>query len=209
MARENWLFFSSMKKLKGKAKKKKGASDTEGDRALWTAVTETVEPLEGRDALFEESLFKETELSDGDGFAPPKRVAVRRRADAPPPPRKPLPELSHGSQPGLDKATAKRLRRGKARIEGRIDLHGMTQDEARPALERFIEAAWRNDKREVLVITGKGTRADGSIGVLRQAVPQWLNAAPNRERVTAFTHAAAKDGGEGALYVRIKRPVRA
>jgi DNA-nicking Smr family endonuclease len=81
----------------------------------------------------------------------------------------------------------------------------MTQDEARPALERFIEAAWRNGKREVLVITGKGTRADGSIGVLRQAVPLWLNASPNRARVTAFTHAAVKDGGEGALYVRIKR----
>ena len=59
----------------------------------------------------------------------------------------------------------------------------------------------------MLVITGKSTRADGSIGVLRQAVPGGLNEAPNRARVTAFTFAAAKDGGEGALYVRIKRRV--
>ena len=201
-----------MKKPKAKTKKTKGASGLEDDKALWKAVTETVEPLTGRETLFVDALddMRDDMGSDGEALTPPpKRAGVRARP-APPPamppgPRQPLPELAHGSQPGLDKATAKRLRRGKVEIEGRIDLHGMTQDEARPALERFIEAAWRNDKREVLVITGKGTRADGSIGVLRQAVPQWLNAQPNRARITAFTHAAAKDGGEGALYVRIKR----
>ena len=191
-----------MKRLKDKSKKKKAESGVQDDATLWRAVTETVEPLKGRDALFQETgLPQET----GTAPAPPKRVAVRPRADALPSPPKPLPELTHDSQPGLDKATAKRLRRGKVQIEGRIDLHGMTQNEARPALERFIEAAWRDGKREILVITGKGTRADGSIGVLRQAVPGWLNAVPNRARVTAFTFAAAKDGGEGALYVRLKR----
>lgn len=196
-----------MKTPKVKAKKKKDAPDVEDDKALWKAVTETVEPLKGRDFLFQEL----TQLQEAGALPPPppKRVKVRAQPAPPPPaPAKPLPELSHGSQPGLDKATAKRLRRGKVEIEGRIDLHGMTQDDARPALERFIEAAWRNGKREVLVITGKGTRADGSIGILRQAVPQWLNAQPNRARVTAFVHAAAKDGGEGALYVRIKRRVQ-
>lgn len=196
-----------MKPLKAKAKKKKDASSVEDDKALWQAVTETVEPLKGRDFLFQEF----TQLQEVGVLPPPlpaKQMRVRAQPAPPPPPaKKPLPELSHGSQPGLDKATAKRLRRGKVEIEGRIDLHGMTQGDARPALERFIEAAWRNGKREVLVITGKGTRADGSIGILRQAVPQWLNAQPNRERVTAFVHAAAKDGGEGALYVRIKRRV--
>ena len=198
-----------MKKLKHKSKKKKGALDEQDDATLWKAVTETVEPLLGRDAL-----FVDMDLTEESGDAPkvpksiPNYVAVRPRPPAPPVAKPPLPDLAHGSQPGLDKATAKRLRRGKVQLGGRIDLHGMTQDEARPALERFIDAAWRDGKREVLVITGKGTRADGAIGVLRQAVPQWLNAAPNRARVTAFTHAAAKDGGEGALYVRIKRRVQ-
>ncbi|MBL4747269.1 MAG: Smr/MutS family protein [Magnetovibrio sp.] len=123
----------------------------------------------------------------------------------PPVPKIPLPELSHGRQPGLDKSTAKRLRRGKVKIEARLDLHGMTQNEARPALADFIERAWYAGKREVLVITGKGTRADGSVGVLRQAVPGWLNDPENRTRITAFTHAAVKDGGEGALYIRLKK----
>ncbi|HEY9164208.1 MAG TPA: Smr/MutS family protein [Magnetovibrio sp.] len=198
-----------MKPPKAKTKKKKSTSSPEDDKALWQAVTETVEPLKGRDFLFQE--FVQLQESGALAPAPPTKRAKTRVQSAsfvappPPPAKKPLPELNHGSQPGLDKATAKRLRRGKVEIEGRIDLHGMTQDDARPALERFIEAAWRNGKREVLVITGKGTRADGSIGILRQAVPQWLNASPNRERVTAFVHAAPKDGGEGALYVRIKR----
>lgn len=187
-------------KNNSKGKKKKGASKPEDDQALWRAVAETVEPLKGRPPPPQEFSAEPPPPRRA-----PKSTIVRVRPVALLAPPAPLPELAHGSQPGLDKATAKRLRRGKVQIEGRIDLHGMVQDVARPALERFIEAAWRQGKREVLVITGKGTRADGSVGVLRQAVPGWLNEAPNRARVTAFTHAAAKDGGVGALYVRIKR----
>jgi len=184
-----------MKTAKDKSKQKKGVPDN--DTALWQAVTSTVEPLQGRDVP----------LADIDAVPPPPKPVGRQAVQPPaaPLPKIPLPELSHGNQPGLDKSTAKRLRRGKAQIEARLDLHGMTQNEARPALEDFIERAWVSGKREVLVITGKGTRADGSIGVLRQAVPGWLNAPINRNRISAFTHAAAKDGGEGALYVRIKR----
>lgn len=186
-----------MKTPKDKPRKKRKPSKDEDGAALWRKVTETVAPLKGREPPPQET-----------GALPPppdlKRIAVRPKVEAlaPPPP---LPQLTHGFQPGLDKATEKRLKRGKVQIEGRIDLHGMTQDEARPALERFIEAAWRGGKREVLVITGKGTRADGAIGVLRQMVPQWLNDPVNRQRITAFRYAAVKDGGEGALYVRIKK----
>lgn len=184
-----------MKKAKNKSKKKKDTPDD--DAALWQAVTSTVDPLENRDLP----------LADI-GATPPVPKPIKRQTVKPPPappPKIPLPDLAHGQQPGLDKSTAKRLRRGKVQIQARLDLHGMTQGEARPALEDFIERAWATGKREVLIITGKGTRADGSIGILRQAVPGWLNDPVNRNRVTAFTHAAAKDGGEGALYVRIKR----
>jgi DNA-nicking Smr family endonuclease len=57
----------------------------------------------------------------------------------------------------------------------------------------------------VLVITGKGLRADGGGGVLRNAVPRWMNEPPNRERILAFAHATPPDGGEGALYVLLRR----
>jgi len=58
----------------------------------------------------------------------------------------------------------------------------------------------------VLVITGKGLKPDGTLGVLRHGVPHWLNLPPNRERVLAFCHATPADGGEGALYVLLRRP---
>ena len=166
------------------------------DAALWARVSETVEPLKHRDIP----------LTDIQAKPPPlKQARSQIKKSTPSSIKTPLPPLSHGQQPGLDKSTAKRLRRGRVRLEARLDLHGMIQEEARRALEDFIERAWHSGLREVLVITGKGTRADGAIGILRQAVPGWLNDPVNRNRITAFTHAARKDGGEGALYVRIKK----
>lgn len=198
------------KSRKPTAKKNKKKTETpQEDVALWHAVTQTVEPLGPVDMLPEISDVPLSEL-----LAPlDKIVKPRSKTGYHGPVRKPqvalpvnpLPELSHQEQPGLDKATAKRMRRGQVNISGRIDLHGLTQAEAHRALDAFLEAAWYAKKREVLVITGKGTRADGSIGVLRQAVPRWLNAFPNRAKVVAFSYAASKDGGEGALYVRLKK----
>lgn len=185
-----------MKKSKRKPSKRKPDTPAE-DAALWTEVKKTVDPLLGRDVPPSET-----------GAKPPVRTLRPIPQFRPRPnmaPAAPLPDLNHGNQPGLDKSTAKRLRRGKVKIEARLDLHGMTQNEARPALADFLDRAWYSGKREVLVITGKGTRADGRIGVLREAVPRWLNDGENRNRITAFTHAAAKDGGEGALYIRIKK----
>ena len=116
-----------------------------------------------------------------------------------------LPELSHEVKVGLDKKNAKKLKKGQHRIEGRLDLHGMTQDQAHTALIDFTESSYQLGKRCVLVITGKGFKSKGSIGVLRSAVPRWLNEEPNRTRVLAFSYAIAKDGGEGALYVMLKK----
>ena len=116
-----------------------------------------------------------------------------------------LPELSHGAQTGLDKSNAKKLKKGRHAIEGQLDLHGMTQAQAHVAMNSFIEVSYGARKRCVLVITGKGVKLGGSVGVLRSAVPRWLNEQPNRSRVLAFSFATPKDGGEGALYVMLKR----
>jgi DNA-nicking Smr family endonuclease len=90
-------------------------------------------------------------------------------------------------------------------VEGRLDLHGMTQAEAHPALTDFLAGAQDAGKRCVLVITGKGLRPDGRAGVLRDAVPGWLNSPPNRRRILSFTPATPADGGTGALYILLKR----
>jgi DNA-nicking Smr family endonuclease len=137
----------------------------------------------------------------------PRRIEPAHHAVA-----RTLPELSPGQAIGLDKATAERLRRGELPVEGRLDLHGMTQVQAHEALGRFLATSQAQQRRCVLVITGKGWRpgmaanmGEGTKGVLRGAVPRWLNEAPNRSRVLAFATAKDRHGGGGALYVLIKR----
>jgi DNA-nicking Smr family endonuclease len=148
----------------------------------------------------------------GDKEAPANSApatAKASRAPRPVPPGPPsaarLPDLRPGVVAGVDKRTAARLRRGQLAIEARIDLHGLTQEEAHRALNAFLAGSQAADRRCVLVITGKGLRPDGTIGVLREAVPRWLNEAPNRARVLAVTRATPRDGGDGALYVLLKR----
>lgn len=90
-------------------------------------------------------------------------------------------------------------------IEATLDLHGLIQAEAHRALGAFLHGSRSAGKRTVLVITGKGGVKDSERGVLRDAVPRWLNEGPNRRMIKAFSFAAPKDGGEGALYVLLKR----
>jgi DNA-nicking Smr family endonuclease len=116
------------------------------------------------------------------------------------------PELGHGVAPGLDKRTLIKLRRGQFRVEAEIDLHRCSQEQAHRALDAFLAASHAGGRRCVLVITGKGLKSSGPVGVLRHGVPHWLNLPPNRERVLAFCHATPADGGEGALYVLLRRP---
>jgi DNA-nicking Smr family endonuclease len=97
------------------------------------------------------------------------------------------------------------MRRGQLPIEARIDLHGQTEEDAHRALASFIIGAQGAGHRCVLVVTGKGLRQDGRTGVLRRNVPRWLNETPNRARILAFCHAQPRDGGEGALYLLLRR----
>lgn len=144
---------------------------------------------------------------------PPENVPPAKKPKAtptprpftPPPPAAPdpsLPAMIHGQAPGLDRRSQTKLRRGQVDIEARMDLHGMTQDEAHRALSGFLLDSRAAGRRTVLVITGKGT---GGEGILRAAVPKWLNEAPNREMIRGFSHAAPKHGGAGALYILLKR----
>ena len=175
---------------------KRRVSRTEAE--LWRAATREARPLAGR-------------------APPPPPPAERkeppppspRRAAAPPAPSPPLAELERGATVGVDRRQVERLRRGRLPIEARIDLHGMTQDAARRSLDAFIGAAAAAGKRCVLVITGKGVgRGGAGAGVLRENTPRWLNLPPNRARVLAFDHAQPRDGGDGALYVLLRRQRR-
>jgi DNA-nicking Smr family endonuclease len=102
----------------------------------------------------------------------------------------------------------------KLAVEARLDLHGMKQREAHAALRRFLKSAQAKGHRHVLVITGKGADRSASRsfyeeeerGVLRQAVPHWLRLPDLAPIVVEFSSAPRRLGGEGALYVRLRRP---
>jgi DNA-nicking Smr family endonuclease len=134
-----------------------------------------------------------------------KIVSGRAVVNAPPPaPPKPVaPPLERGKVAGVDKRQAERLKRGRTEIEGRIDLHGMTLENAHRRLSDFLEDAQDAGKRAVLVVTGKGVR-EGT-GVIRAQVPRWLNEPRLRPLVLAFEYAQPKDGGMGALYILLRK----
>jgi DNA-nicking Smr family endonuclease len=179
------------------------------ERALWRAAMRDVEPLPGH-ALPPEPKPVEPEPV-AEKPAPVKAAPLPRGKPLPAPTE--LPTLTYARTPGLDRRTSERLKRGQLPIEARLDLHGMTQDQARRSLDAFITQAHDRGLRAVLIITGKGLKPrardaepwDPEPGVLKTQTPRWLNEAPNRVRVLAFTAAQPRDGGSGALYVLIRR----
>ncbi|GAB4192799.1 MAG: Smr/MutS family protein [Thalassobaculales bacterium] len=187
-----------------------GGPGGEDDKAVWRAFLRGVTPLRPADRPVEPGAPAETlaALLDGEPTPPP-----RPQATAAAPPRLPqaVPPTRPGAGvPGLDRRSQERLRRGQYPIEGRLDLHGRTQASAHQSLIAFVHAAQARGARCVLVITGKGGDANGHSqsagrGVLRGLVPRWLREAELRGAVLAFSPAQPKDGGDGALYLLLRR----
>jgi DNA-nicking Smr family endonuclease len=122
-----------------------------------------------------------------------------------------LPTNTAAQAISMDKKAYDRLKRGKLKPQGRIDLHGMTLSQAQPALTAFIMSSFAQERRLVLVITGKGKeKADfGPIperpGVLRRNVPHWLQTPPLAQMILQVTEAHDRHGGWGAYYVYLRR----
>jgi DNA-nicking Smr family endonuclease len=110
-----------------------------------------------------------------------------------------------GSRLGLDPRLVTRLRRGDFSMQAHIDLHGMTQPDAKAALTNFILASVRKGHRAVLVVHGRGLRSPGGRPVLKHATAQWLSHGTIGGYVLAFTTARMYDGGAGAVWVLLRR----
>jgi DNA-nicking Smr family endonuclease len=104
----------------------------------------------------------------------------------------------------LETRLRQRLARGRVAVEETLDLHGYRQDQAHRALRDFLIRAQARGAKLVLIVTGKG-RTAAEPGVLRRAVPLWLEAVDLRGVVVGFGEATATHGGSGALYVRLRR----
>ncbi len=170
---------------------------TTEDRILWHKVARSVKPLPGVELEPVETIEPEPpalpQVAPGPASVPPFISAPQ----LPKPATRPRPT-------GLDDRTHGRIAKGRLSIEARIDLHGLTQAEAHGRLLGFLRQAHASGLRHVLVITGKGTSKGGD-GVLRRAVPGWLATAPFAGLVGAHAEAARQHGGEGALYLRLRR----
>ena len=179
-----------------KRRRKKSEISAE-DHAVWAEVAKTTKPLPGRKALE----LPENHAKPAPEPAPQHPMAV---ALAVPAPRvRSMPPLA-----GVEKRMVREVSRGHRAIDARIDLHGMRQAEAHAALNGFIHRAHTSGAKLVLVITGKGGGFDSQgeeRGVLRRMVPHWLADPVLRRLVIGFDNAARGHGGEGALYVRIRR----
>lgn len=122
-----------------------------------------------------------------------------------------LPERLRTAPVSMDKKAFQRLKRGKLVPEAKLDLHGMTLEQAHPALNGFILRSHAAGRRLVLIVTGKGRDRDPGDavpvrrGVLRHSVPQWLRMAPLSALVLQITEAHLKHGGGGAYYVYLRR----
>jgi DNA-nicking Smr family endonuclease len=177
---------------------RKGRRLSSDDIALWDGVTRSVRPLRKRTRTVE-TIVEAVEPPMPTGT--PKRTAAASAVSPPPPP---APKKPPAIAP-LDRKAKQKIARGRAAIDGRLDLHGHTQAEAHDALLRFLRRVQGRGGRVVLVITGKGGRGENDRGVLKRAVPLWLVLPEFRELVIGFDAAAIPHGGEGALYVRLRK----
>jgi DNA-nicking Smr family endonuclease len=180
---------------------------SEEERALWRGVARSVRPLRRharRDAEEPEQAIaappaRTSHKAKGTKGTKPTKIVEPARAAKPPAP----PPLA-----ALARREKQQIARGRTAIDARIDLHGMTQSQAHAALVRFLRRAQGDGAKFVLVVTGKGSRAaDGASerGVLRRQVPLWLQLPELRDAVVGFEEAHVGHGGEGALYVRLRR----
>ncbi len=180
------------------------------ERALWTRVAKSVKPLS-------EDRMAALERSEPDA-APQKKDKMDTAARAyetglrlPVTPRAPAaydPPVPH------DRSGEKRVRRGRLDIDGRIDLHGLTQDQALRSLRHFLQMAFASGYRTVLVITGKGFKSRErevapweqveEPGVLRRKLPEWLGLPEFSQYVSGFAKSHVRHGGSGAFYVTLR-----
>ena len=200
-----------------KSGRRKHLSDEE--RSLWEHAARTLRPLKqkksrvrvGHEDTTEEPV-RRPEASQKPGAKRPSESLLPKPSTSQTP-AKSAPSLSQ-----IDRRKTRKISSGQIEIDARIDLHGMRQSEAHAALRRFLRSAHAEGRRWVLVITGKGIATryplelrgytgvrNDERGVLKRNVPRWLAEPELRAIVISFAQATARHGGEGALYVQLRR----
>lgn len=209
------------------AKSRRTGTLTPDDEQVWSHVTSSVHPLRRaergsrRSTDSAEAMEAIADTARDDVAMPDLSVlglvsSGKPRWQTLTPSVPPRPKPTAATQ-AFDKRHAKKIATGRIEIEGRIDLHGLRESEAHVRLRGFLRQAQAQGKRTVLVITGKGQETDdphtpfdfgherSPRGVLKRNVPRWLAEPDLAPLVVSFTTAHTRHGGEGALYVHLRR----
>lgn len=168
---------------------------SDDERALWEGVAKSARPLRKPRRKKAEPAASKVEESERTVARPmPSRSAPKPKASAPP-----LMQMTRRER--------SRVAKGRNEIDARLDLHGKTLAQAHGVLLRFLHRAQADGATLVLIITGKGRMAgaEREAGALRREVPHWLALPEFRLLVSGFESAHIGHGGEGALYVRVRR----
>jgi DNA-nicking Smr family endonuclease len=178
---------------------------TSEEMRLWKRVERTVTPIESPQAKRKMEKDIDDWLENASSLSAKKdQISLHRPQLEPYYP--PIPESSRLKAQlkvgAIDDKTARKLTKGRVSIDAKIDLHGMTQEQAHRALARFLKNAFFSGYRMVLVITGKGPSGQG---VLRRLVPVWISGSDLAAYVSGQREAHITHGGAGALYLRIRR----
>ena len=203
-----------------------GRQMTPDEAELWRRLAHSVDKVKAkpRVAAHGEDAATGTVPAPASAPQPTPRAASSRRPSMPsPPPSPPLPPQP--ARPAeLDRRTVRQVASGKVTIDASLDLHGLHQEAAHARLRAFLVSCQANGNRMVLVITGKGggrpiapdlhsdSGRGGELsdpsrrGVLRRSVPQWLDQPEFRAIVLSYAAAGVRHGGEGALYIRLRKP---
>jgi DNA-nicking Smr family endonuclease len=172
---------------------------SEEERALWKGFARSIKPLDrARKAAEQATAPAGDDKPAAAAPSPPRPAAPLEK-----PPAKKAPPLAP-----LGRRLKHRVARGREPIDARLDLHGFTQREAHAALLRFLHRAQADGVKIALVVTGKGSgKGSGARepGVLKRQVPMWLALPEFRSVVVGFEDAHTGHGGEGALYIRLRR----
>lgn len=183
---------------------KKGRILNSDEKELWSKVSESVQ--KSKEVNSDKTLIEEKKPN----FLKKEINTVSKHAAHVPSLNTVEKKLIRGSK-SMDPRALKKLKKGKLTPEAKLDLHGFTSEQAHRTLLPFIINNHKQNKRLVLIITGKGEKnydhaySSQSLGVLKKKVPQWLQLPPVSDCILDFVEAHQKDGGSGALYVYLKR----
>lgn len=189
-------------------KKSRVLSSEEG--RLWENFVSSITPIEKKDNLE----LRKLEVNEGyrkqNIFSSNTKIKKDLLSKVIKHEKKPL-KIHNFSQ--IDRKTLKKVKNGQINPEAFLDLHGMNVETAYQKVKEFLSECSERNKRLILIITGKGKRKEQeesfwmeySIGVLKKTVPNWLREKDNNSLILGYTTAHKKHGGEGALYIYLRR----